>query len=220
MLWVCWNTLNCSFLSSFCIPFRRHSCINIPPACTHPVKCSALHGILSSGGNLFSASCYSDLSQENVPLWNPTSLLIGGMVCFFECGHCQEKNKLPHGPYWEIIREREERELKHDVALLYWRNFGVALLKELFCWPQYIPGKEDLPVETYIFAWGMLTCLGGYLKRAPQVCDLQFALLYRTPAISSASRCESPLQAASVHGPQLPYSCLFATQPCVECYLA
>lgn len=219
MLCVCWNTLSCSLLSSFCIPFRRHSCINIPAARTPPVKCSALHSILSSGGNLFSASCYNDSSQENVPLWNPTSLLIGGMVCFFECGHCQGKTELLHGPCCEIIREREEREEKHDTALLFWCNFGVALLKELFYWPQYVPCKEDLLVETYTFAWGMLTCLDRYLKRAPEVCDLQFALLHRTPAASSASCCESLLQAASVHGPQLPSSWLFATQPYVECYL-
>lgn len=97
---------------------------------------------------------------------------------------------------------------------------GVALLNELFCWPQYISGKESLLVETYTFAWGMLTCLDGHLKRAPEVCDLQFALLYHTPAASTASQCESLPQEASVHGPQLPSSWLFATQPRVECYLA
>lgn len=51
MYWSCWNTLNCSLLSSFCVSFRRYFSINIPPTCIPPVKSHALQGILSSGGN-------------------------------------------------------------------------------------------------------------------------------------------------------------------------
>lgn len=42
----------------------------------------------------------------------------------------------------------------------------------------------------------MLTCLVGYLKTAPEVSGPRFALLYRTPAVSSASQSELLLRAA------------------------
>lgn len=207
MLWVCWNTLNCSFLALFCILFRRHSCINIPPACTPPVKCRALHGILSSGGNLFSASCYSDLSQENVPLWNPTSLLIGARCAFFECGQCQEKTDLPHGPYWEIIREREEREGKHDLALFYWSSSveWALLLATVYLW-QRKPACRNLYLclrNVNMFRWtpqeGSWSLWSAVCSALPHTCSFHRFPVWVAPAGSLRAWSTATFQLAVCH---------------------
>lgn len=102
------------------------------------VQRSAQHPQLR--GELFSASCYSNLSYGRVPLksYTSTSWRHGvHVVC------AKKKLSSPDGNN----QRKEGKEGKHDSALLYYHSFGVALLKELFCWPQIISGKEDLSVE-------------------------------------------------------------------------
>lgn len=69
------------------------------------------------------------------------------------------------------------------------------------------------------FCSGMLACLDEKLNRAPELCDLQFALLYCTSAAANAPQCDLLLQAVSLQRPQLPSSRLFATQSSVPILL-
>lgn len=132
MLWIFWSTVNCSLPSSFCLPHRRHSYINIPPACTPPAKCSALPGILSSGGNLcVMLQRFATRKHPSLVFYKSTNW--GHGVLFWNVVIAREKINCLMSSYWEIIREREEREEKHSIALSYWHNFGAerTLLKAL-----------------------------------------------------------------------------------------
>lgn len=60
-----------------------------------------------SGGNTLHRAAV--ICHKKMRLSEILQLPSGDRLCFSDHGHCQEKPTLPHGPYWKITSEREER---------------------------------------------------------------------------------------------------------------
>lgn len=157
-----------------------------------------------------------------MPLSEILHLLTGDRVCFSECGHCQEKPTLPHGPNWEITRERWERKKPSwSCTVSYRHNFKIALLKDPSCWVHPWQKEKHLLVETFAFAcWHAWMGTSGGLLRfviCGLLCSTTHLQLLVLPGASCThrqlpKRCSATFQLAVCH----PAWC--AMLPGLECF--
>lgn len=105
--------------------------------------------------------------------------------------------------------------LSYNDAALHWCSSveRALLLATVYPW------QRRPTCRKVYFCRGTLSCLDEKLNRAPELCDLQFALLYHTSVAAYAPWCDLLLQVVFLQRPQLPSSRLFATQSSVAILL-